>query len=119
MNLIDKTGVPIKYPGDGLSAKEINALNITINSTVDAANVYLKDFCNANFELGDLNRQITLAEAVRAVPSDRRVFGQTIKFFSMIGSWVEYCFIGNTTGENDWLNEDNWVSGKVMDGGEW
>ena len=118
MNLLSRTGVPVKNPGDGLSAREINAINNTVNDTVDVANVYLKDYCNANFELGNLERQISLYEAITAVPSDRRTYGMTVRFLNHNGLWVTYSFLGSNISD-DWDNEDYWVTGQIIDGGEW
>ena len=117
MDLINKTGVPVKKPGDGLSAKEINAINSTVNNTVDVANVYLKDYCNANSELG-VSRQLSINEAIGCVPEDRRTKGLLLRFLSSeTESWVEYSYIGSDI--SGWGNLDNWAPGQTIDGGEW
>lgn len=116
MELINKTGVPIKNPGDGLSAKEINAINITVNNTVDVANAYLKDYCNANTELGT-DRQLSLLEAISSIPPARRTKGMMVRFLNASGFWIEYSFIGSSISE--WDLEDNWAVGQTVDGGEW
>jgi hypothetical protein len=116
MELIEKTGVPKKNPGDGLSAKEINAINTTVNNTVDVANVYLKDYCNANTELG-ISTELTLEEAISSVPEDRKSKGMVVRFLSTDGAWVQYSYIGSNV--SNWMDIDNWAPGTAIDGGEW
>ena len=119
MKLINKTGVPYKNPGDGLSAKEINAINSTVNNTVDVANVYLKDYCNANVELKSMTKQLTLEEATAAVPVDRRTKGMILRYLNIYGIWTESSFVGPSVSEEDWKNGNNWAIGTSIDGGEW
>ena len=44
--LLNETGVPIKNPGDGLSHKDINSINIAVNNVIEAENFDLINFCN-------------------------------------------------------------------------
>ena len=117
MNLVNKTGVPVKQPGDGLTAQEINAINSTVNSTVDVANSYLKNECNANEELGNMTQFLTLSEAIAIVPADRRTLGMTVRFWTSPGNWTEYSFIGDSV--DNWNSASNWSMGTLIDGGEW
>jgi hypothetical protein len=119
MDTINKTGVPPKNPGDGLSAKEINAINDTVNRCVDASNSYLTDYCNINEERGNMTEEFPLYSAVKYVPLSRRKLGLVIRFFSTLGCWAEYVYVGLDTTDDNWNNEDNWSSGNLIDGGEW
>ena len=120
MNIVDKTGVPVKNPGDGLSHKDINAINNTVNNVVDAINYYLKNDCNVNVECGDLNRTFTLSQAVIYVPTARRQSGLKVRYLSTDGIYVEFVYKGPSTEEADWTNTANWKQAiNIIDGGTW
>ncbi len=119
MELINKTGVPQKNPGDGLSAKEINAINNTVNKCVDAANSYLTDYCNINEEQNDYITQYTIYQAANLVPESRRKLGMAMRFLSVYGVWSEMVYVGDDLAVEHWTDENNWSSGNIFDGGEW
>ena len=122
MELLNKTGVPIKTAGDGLSHREVNAINSTVNNAIDAANLDLINYCNINQEVNDYSRVFTLASAIRVVPARRRCSGMNIKFLSTSGQMVEYIFTSTKKelSEEDWLDLNNWSLPFIeIDGGEW
>lgn len=116
-NLLEKTGVSTKNKGDGLTASDINAINSKVNDEVIICNSYLKNFCNVNQELGD-NKQRSILEAIKDIPTARRLPGLTIKFLGGNGKFVEMIYGGEDT--EGWENTDNWypVVNRI-DGGEW
>lgn len=121
MNILTKTGVPIKTSGDGLSHQDINNINTTVNSNVDATNYLLKNFCNINDEVNDYSQTFTLSEAIEKVPENRKKLGIKIRFLNVSNTYVEYIYSGNDISSENWSNEENWspVTFKVLDGGEW
>lgn len=120
MKTIDKTGVPQKNPGDGLSHKDINAINTTVNDAVDAVNMYLRNDCNINTECGDPGRQFTLSAAIEYVPSSRRAPGLKVKYLSTDGMYVEFIYNHTSTDDEYWKNTDYWrPSINIIDGGVW
>lgn len=120
MNILEQTGVKIKYPGDPLTSADINAINSTTNALVDVGNNYLQGFCNANSELNDMTRKLSLAEAVEAIPVDRRQYGMKVRFLGASGVWLEYIYNGATLDDSSWKSGSNWRSPlNVIDGGEW
>lgn len=121
MNILEKTGVPIKTPGMKLSAEDINKINSTTNNCVDAINYLLVDTCNINEEVGDHTRSFTLAEAIKLVPSGRRYPGILIRFKEKTTlRYEEYTYMGDYTNTAEFENPENWGSGiSVIDGGEW
>lgn len=120
MEILNKTGVPVKYSGDGLSHKDVNAINSTVNSCVDGANYLLKNFCNINMECNDFNRVFSLSQAIEFVPENRRSPGMKIRFLDEEGLYSEYTFTSPATSSDSWGNLKNWSrSLGVIDGGEW
>lgn len=120
MNILEPTGVKIKYPGDSLTSSDINAINSTVNALVDAVNEFLYSFCNANSELNDMTKKLSLASAAAAVPINRRRYGMKLRFLGPDGAWLEYLYSGTDLEESSWTSESNWSSPfDVIDGGEW
>lgn len=121
MNILDYTGVSTKYTGDGLSSSEVNAINSTANSLVDVANEFLKSFCNANSELNNMTRTLSLSEAAAAVPTARRQYGMKLRFLGTSGIWLEYIYNGTDLEDSSWTTNSNWGApvDTVIDGGEW
>lgn len=120
MDLLDITGVSIKYPGDPLSSIDINSINTTVNAAVGYINENLKDFCNANAEINNFERKLTLSDAIRLVPEARRRSGLKIRFLGSEGQYIELIYRGSDADEANWTNESNWKSPyDVVDGGEW
>jgi len=119
MELINKTTLPTKQRGDGLSAAEINSLNTTVNSLVDYVNANLKKFCNLNMEYGD-SRNFSLGEAISLIPVTRRSLGMTVRFLESSGKYVEYTYVGRNIDSSSWANTANWVlENTLIDGGVW
>ena len=56
MELLNKTGVPVKSSGDGLSHKDVNNINSAINNTVDVVNLDLINYCNINQEIKNYSK---------------------------------------------------------------
>ena len=120
MNVLEETGVKIKYPGDALTSSDINAINSTTNALVGVGNEFLQDFCNANAEINDMTKKLSLADAVKSVPTGRRRHGMKIRFLGASGLWLEYIYNGTNLESSSWENENNWKSPlNVIDGGEW
>lgn len=120
MNILEQTGVKIKYPGDSLTSSDINAINSTTNALVGVGNEFLQDFCNVNSELNNMTRKLSLVEAATAVPVGRRRYGMKIRFLGSEGIWIEYIYNGTNLEVSSWTNENNWSTPlKVIDGGEW
>ena len=122
INLIKRTGVRFDT-GDKLKASDLNTMNNTINSLVDAVNIILMSQGNINIEEGtEATNVYTLAQALTYVPSSRRIPGMKIVFKSAPTEWMEYTFIGNSGDDDTWYEEENWVPGDssvtVIDGGE-
>ena len=57
MDLLDRTDVSNKNPGDSLTSADINSINNTVNAAVSYINENLKDFCNANAEINNYERR--------------------------------------------------------------
>lgn len=124
MDLLNKTGVPIKYSGDGLKHTELNSINSTTNSCVDGSNYFLKSFCNVNTECNDYGRVFTLEQAIKQVPESRRSPGLKIRFLSEYDMYVEYTYSYVDVTSENWLDVNNWSCntvgpGNIIDGGEW
>lgn len=122
MELLNKTGVPIKNPGDGLSHKDINAINSTVNNAIDAINLTITNYCNVNQEINDFSKTFTFLEAIKLVPVARRKSGLVVKYLSESRFYREYIFNypGKTFTDEDWLLFDNWsLPFDQIDGGEW
>lgn len=117
-NIVNQTGVPQKNSGDGLTAKEMNSINSTINTEVEVGNAMLRSFFNANLELGDYGRQLTLGVAIGLVPEERKNPGMTVHYLNTEGKYVDYIFSGNDI--SNWNNTDYWTPAVTrIDGGEW
>lgn len=120
MDLLNKTGVPIKNLGEDLDYQEINNINSSVNSTIDVVNLNLMDYCNINQELKDYTRTFKLSEAIRLVPKSRRFPGFKLKYLSSDNSYKEYIYSNTIVTDSDWEQEDNWkLSFNIIDGGEW
>ena len=120
MNTLEKTGVPTKQSGDGLSHQDVNAINSTANSNVDATNYLLRNFCKLNDEINSFTRTFTLAQAIDIVPESRRKPGLKIRYLDNFNVYREYTYSGADTTSDNWTNEDNWFPGtNIIDGGEW
>ena len=121
MNTLEKTGVPTKYSGDGLSHQEVNATNSVANANVDATNMLLKNFCNVNDEINSYTRTFTLEEAIAQIPDTRRKPGITVKYLDIYNVFREYTYSGTDTSTENWENLENWCPGGVneIDGGVW
>ncbi len=120
--LLNETGVPIKNPGDGLSHKDINSINIAVNNVIEAENFDLINFCNINQEQEEFSVVYTFREAVSKVPESRRKQGIVVRYLSEGNRYREiiFNFIGPVVTESDWLDERNWsLPFKNIDGGEW
>ena len=116
MNILEKTGITFET-GKTLTARELNILNNTINSIVDAVNTILHGYCDVNQEGEDPDTVYTLQEALNLISGTRRAIGMKIRFKSTEG-FVEYSFIGDSVDDLTWLNLDNWVQGaSIIDGG--
>lgn len=119
-DLLNSTGVPNKNKGDGLTSNDINRINNTVNQCVNAINPILKSTFNVNSETGNEDRQYTFAEAVNAVPAGRRVRGLKLKFLQANNYYNEITFVGDSTEETYWVDENNWSNGgNIIDGGDW
>lgn len=118
MELINKTILPTKSKGDGLSAAEINSINVAVNSLVDYVNSNLRKYCDLSIEKGD-DKSFTLTQAITAVPTARRSLGMTIRFLSSEDKlYHNYVFLGRDI--SAWDNLDNWyIDNSVIDGGVW
>lgn len=122
MNILNKTGVPTKYSTDGLSHIEFNAINSTLNSSVDSVNYLLKSVCDLNMETNNLTRTFTLEEAVRLVPVQRRSLGLIIKFLGIDNIYEVYIYSGTNNEDETWKTLENWSllsTESDIDGGEW
>lgn len=87
MDLLDRTDVSNKNPGDSLTSADINSINNTVNAAVSYINENLKDFCNANAEINNYERKLTLSGAIRLVPEARRRSGLKIRFLGSEGAY--------------------------------
>lgn len=120
MELLNKTILPIKQKGDGLSAAEINSMNNTINLLVDYVNIVFKKYCNLNAEVNDDTRVFTLSEAVLLVPSSRRTPGMTIRFLGDDNIYHTYIYLSSQVNNESWVDLNNWYpDNTVIDGGVW
>jgi hypothetical protein len=117
MDIIQKTGIPTKNKGDGLSSTDFNKINSAVNQNVEANNLYLRSIFDANLEMGT-NRYYTLEEVVPLVPASRRRTGFRVRFLSSPGFYSELTFIGDSL--DYWDDLEYWcrVSGNIIDGGE-
>ena len=134
MELLDKTIIRTKVPGDTLTSKEINSINTAVNNLVSYTNAMISKYCDINLEYGNSKKQFSLGTAVSVVPAGRRTIGMKIRFFNFDNNYSEYSFIGSATDEDSWKSEKNWINESkssssedvevntnitVIDGGEW
>lgn len=118
MEIIQKTGVPTKNKGDGLSSTDVNRINGAVNQSIDANNLFLKIIFDANLEQGT-TRSYTLQEAIILVPESRRRTGLKVRFLTSTGIYDELIYIGDDISSENWNNPDNWSRGStIIDGGE-
>lgn len=117
-SIISKTGVTFSS-GQALSAGNLNKLATTLDEVIDTLNMMLKGFININQELGETNRELTLNEAIRQVPVERRSSGILVRFFTDNG-WVNYTFVGENVSDENWYTSTNWKMETLecIDGGE-
>ncbi len=119
MNIIQKTGIPTKNKGDGLSSSDFNKINSAVNQNVEANNLYLKSIFDANLEMGT-DQYYTLEEAISLVPVNRRRIGFKVRFLSSSGLYDEQIFNGDSL--EDWNDLSKWGHEGgiiIIDGGEW
>lgn len=122
MDLLNNTGVPIKRPGDGLSHKDINGINIAVNNVIDVVNKDLQNYCNINDDLNLPNKQFTFLEAVTRIPSSRRKNGMVIKYLGVNNKHYELVFNSKSKSiiEEEWVDINNWsYPFSEIDGGTW
>ena len=120
MDLLNKTGVPLKSSGDGLSHKDINNINSAVNNSIDVINLDLKNYCNINQEMRNYSKTYTFSEAVKLVPKSRRSSGLRLRYLDLDNSYKEFIFSCPEVTEENWIEEDNWkLPFDVIDGGEW
>jgi hypothetical protein len=133
MDLIPKTTVTHKNPGDIVTAADINSMNDTINTLVAVVNGFLRKWGDANLEAGVSKREFTLPEAALQIPLARRSVGMKLKFWNAGKVYAEYYYKGVTLDDNSWSNPDNWFASNlgaaindedgnvnnIVDGGEW
>lgn len=133
MDLIPKTTVTHKNPGDIITAADINSINDTVNTLVAVVNGFLRKWGDANLEAGVSKREFTLSEAAMQIPLARRSVGMKLKFFNAGQVYAEYYYKGNTLDDNSWTNPENWFASNlgaainnedeninnIVDGGEW
>jgi hypothetical protein len=117
MDIIQKTGIPTKNKGDGLSSSDFNKINSAVNQNVDANNLYLKSMFDANLEMGT-DRYFTLEEVISLVPVNRRRVGFRVRFLRSSGFYGEQTFIGDSLGEWNDLSKWGHGGGNIIDGGE-
>lgn len=120
MDKLEKTGVPTKYSGDGLSHQDINRINSTTNSAVDASNYMITNFCNINDEINNYLKEFSLIEAIKVVPITRRKSGLEIRFLTSTNIYANYVYCSNSIEDDSWENEENWKPLiNSIDGGTW
>lgn len=133
MDLIPKTTVTPKQPGDIITAADINSMNETINTLVAVVNGFLRKWGDANLESGSSKREFTLAEAALQIPIARRSVGMKLKFYTAAQGYAEFYYKGTSIDDNSWTNIENWFPSNlgsvesddgsninnVVDGGEW
>ena len=118
MDIIQKTGIPTKNKGDGLSSADVNKINSAVNQSVEVSNMYLKTVYDANLENGT-DRFYTFDEVVLLVPGNRRRIGLKIRFLMSSGFFEELTYIGDDLEVGSWRDRNNWShGGSIIDGGE-
>jgi hypothetical protein len=119
MDIINKTGIPTKNKGDGLSSSDVNKINSAVNQSVDVSNMYLKSVYDANLENGGTSRFYTFDEVVLLVPQNRRRIGLKIRFLMSSGFFEELVYVGDDMETTSWIDRNNWShGGSIIDGGE-
>ena len=133
MDLIQKTTVEEKKPGDIITAADINSINNTVNTLVAVVNGFLRKWGDANLEAGISKKEFTLPEAALQIPLARRSVGMKLKFFNAGQVYAEYYYKGTALDDNSWSNPNNWFASNlgaaindedenvnsIVDGGEW
>ena len=120
MELLNKTRVPVKSSGDGLSHKDVNNINSAINNTVDVVNLDLINYCNINQEIKNYSKTFNFQEAVNLVPQSRRSPGLRLKYLGLDNSYKEFIFSCPSVTKENWVLEENWkLPFDNIDGGEW
>lgn len=118
MDIINKTGIPTKNKGDGLSSTDVNKINSAVNQNVEVSNMYLKTIYDANLENGT-NHFYTFDEVVLLVPANRRRVGLKIRFLMSSGFFEELTYVGDDLEIGSWKDHNNWChGGSIIDGGE-
>ena len=118
MDIIQKTGIPTKNKGDGLSSADFNKVNSAVNQSVEVGNMYLKTIYDANLENGT-DRFYTFDEVVVLVPGNRRRVGLKIRFLMSSGFFEELTYVGDDLDIVSWKDRNNWChGGSIIDGGE-
>ena len=118
MDIINKTGVPTKNKGDGLSSTDVNHINSAVNQSVEVSNMYLKSVYDANLE-NRSDRFYTFDEVVVLVPENRRRVGFKIRFLISTGFFEELVYVGDDLEITSWRDRNNWShGGSIIDGGE-
>lgn len=119
---VNKSPLGTKKAGDILYHQEINSLNNTLNSSIDTLNTQLKTTINVNLEMGTPGTPYALRDAIKLIPSERRVPGIVVRYLDMETKYyLEYTYQGKEP-EKDWENMDMWtINGESVwiDGGEW
>jgi hypothetical protein len=120
MELLSKTSVKTKSQGDGLTSKDVNSINDTLNNLIDVVNAYLKKYCDVNIECGSSTKTFTFENAALAVPESRRNIGLKLRFRGIDNKFYEYVFSGTNIEGEEWTKEENWLPiMTIVDGGEW
>lgn len=122
-NFLEETGFSFK-PGEKLGAAKLEAVNAKVNELVRTVNSdVLAAIYNVNKEIGNLGITLTLNQAVKEVPLERRVRGLQLRFIEEsdgIPGWIDYIFLGEDPA-TEWTDLDKWFSDSfdIIDGGEW
>lgn len=120
MDLLNKTGVPVKNPGDGLSHKDVNNINSAVNNAVSAINLDLKNYCNINQEINNFSKRFSFSEAVDLVPISRRSLGLRLRYLGLDDKYKEFIYNLSDISPDSWSKEENWILPfDKIDGGEW
>lgn len=121
IDIIKGTGIDGFTGGQTLTSDAMNILNNRINSLVNAVNALLRGTINLNAEEGGSGTIYTLAQAIEAVPENRRTLGIKLIFRDGDESWAEYVYQGTNLKESSWLDIKNWlvIRTDVIDGGVW
>lgn len=102
--------------GQKLSSSDMNILNRSINSLIEAVNKIMNSEININLEEGS-KEKYSLEEALSLVPKSRRIPGIKLTFLGESGLLETYTYLGG-----DWDNFKSWGLSEnetIIDGGEW